>query len=161
MNKKISTDDVQNHKKINDYNSIKTQKHYSTNNSKIQNIQFKKINFDQPDKVISQKINNKRKNVIKKEMINLPSSNQNETNSLKNKMNRITKKKISDIHCFCNLRKYNKDSIIAYNINKNFECIQKTKTEVSTPDNNKRNTNIFRHSEKQSKMKYFFNKKKI
>ena len=75
-------------------------------------------------------------------------------------MNRITKKKISDIHCFCNLRKYNKDSIIAYNINKNFECIQKTKTEVSTPDNNKRNTNIFRHSEKQSKMKYFFNKKK-
>ena len=161
IDQKISTDDIQDHKKLSDYNSIKTQKHYSTNNSKIQDLQFKKLNFDQPNKVISQKLNNKKRNVIKKEMTNLPSyTNQNETNSLKKKMNRTTKKKISDTHCFCNLRKYNKDySIIANNINKNFDCIQKTKTEVSTPDNNKRNTNIFRHSEKQTKMKYFFNKK--
>ena len=160
INKKISTDDIQNNKKINDYNSIKAQKHYSTNDSKIQDVQFKKLNFDQPNKVISQKINNKKRNIIKKEMTNPPLfRNQNETNSLKRKMNRIIKKKVSDTHCFCNLRKYNKNSIIANNINKNFDCIQKTKTEVSTPDNNKRNTNIFRHSEKQNKMKYFFNKK--
>ena len=151
INKKISTDDIQNHKKINDYNSIKTKKHYSTNNSKIQNVQFKNLNFDQPKKVISQKINSRKRNVIKKEMTNHPSySNQNETNSLK-KLKRITKKKISDSYCFCNLRKYNKDC------NKNFNCIQKTKTEVSTPDNRKRNTKIFRLSEEQNKMKYFFN----
>ena len=161
INKKISTDEIQNPKKTNDYNSIKTQKHYSTNNSKIQDVQFKKLNFDQPNKVISQKINKRKRNFIKKEMTNpLSFSNQNKTDSLKKKMNRITKKKISDTHCFCNLRKFNKDSIIANNAKQNLDfLIQKTKTEVSTPDNSNRNTQIFRHSEKPNKMKYFFNKK--